>query len=545
MDSILHGLEELSFILAPIFYKLLLMSLAAGMIGAVLIALRKFTDKKLSPPWKMVLWGLVLAALIIPYRPKCSFSFFPPDRRLEMQVVFSVPEDAGWASDQVYDRTGDGKAEKQGEAPGGIEAAEWGKSAKNSRLQALFFYRVVPLIWFGGALTGGLLWILGRICISQSIKRSTKTTDSRCARIFLECKELLGVKTDVRLITQNSLFSPALFGLIRPEIILPVYMEQMETEDLEYVYFHELSHLKRKDPFFNCLLIAVQIVYWFNPFIGVLCCCIREDLEILNDASVLNEIGADHKKTYARSLIRVLEHSQRSGFAPEILCMIDKKANLERRISMIKSVHDLKKHRIASAALALILLSTLSMFFLTQKKISVYEGKGFSLQYPKNWEAADGSLTPREQDEICRKAGFDMETLEELMSAYDVIFIDTEDRGEAGRSSLGVLVQYGKTWGIQDKADRRFLQQAVQLLFGSQFMEVQLLEEPGVRNFNGRDYGVCFIKMDKVRYLFQAKTTQNNVSYLFSYAFKADSSEKLEEEMGMFEKILDGVRITE
>lgn len=138
-----------------------------------------------------------------------------------------------------------------------------------------------------------------------------------------------------------------------------------------------------------------------------------------------------------------------------------------------------------------------------------------------------------------------METLEELMSAYDVIFIDTEERGEAGRSSLGVLVQNGKTWDIQDEADRRFLQQNVQLLFGTQFMEVQLLEEPDVRNFNGRDYGVCFVKMDKVRYLFQAKTSQNNVSYLFSYAFKADSSEKLEEEMGMFEKILDGVRITE
>ena len=60
--------------LAPIFYKLLFMSVTALVVGVIVMLIRRFADKKLSPFWKYALWIVVLAALILPWRPQSNFA---------------------------------------------------------------------------------------------------------------------------------------------------------------------------------------------------------------------------------------------------------------------------------------------------------------------------------------------------------------------------------------------------------------------------------------------------------------------------------------
>ena len=77
MSMILNELNKMAFWIAPLFYKLLSMSLTACCIGLVVLLLRKFADKKIAPAWKYALWALMLVALILPYRPQSETAVLP------------------------------------------------------------------------------------------------------------------------------------------------------------------------------------------------------------------------------------------------------------------------------------------------------------------------------------------------------------------------------------------------------------------------------------------------------------------------------------
>ena len=79
MSMILNGLNKMAFWIAPLFYKLLSMSLTACCIGLVILLLRKLADKKIAPAWKYALWALMLVALILPYRPQSETAVLPTE----------------------------------------------------------------------------------------------------------------------------------------------------------------------------------------------------------------------------------------------------------------------------------------------------------------------------------------------------------------------------------------------------------------------------------------------------------------------------------
>lgn len=45
----LASLEKLALFIEPIFYKLLFMSITAAMAGVVILLVRRFADKRISP----------------------------------------------------------------------------------------------------------------------------------------------------------------------------------------------------------------------------------------------------------------------------------------------------------------------------------------------------------------------------------------------------------------------------------------------------------------------------------------------------------------
>lgn len=65
IDFILNNI--CSFI-SPIFYEILYMSIVGTFVGFVILILRKILDKRISPKWKCVIWGILLISFIIPIK---------------------------------------------------------------------------------------------------------------------------------------------------------------------------------------------------------------------------------------------------------------------------------------------------------------------------------------------------------------------------------------------------------------------------------------------------------------------------------------------
>ena len=94
--------------------------------------------------------------------------------------------------------------------------------------------------------------------------------------------------------------SPAVYGIIKPKIILPLFCEGKNTE---LIVLHEKTHIKRRDNLWRLIAVFIATVHWYNPFAWVFLKLFISDLEMSCDECVLKKIGKDRVKEYATLLL--------------------------------------------------------------------------------------------------------------------------------------------------------------------------------------------------------------------------------------------------
>ncbi len=358
MSTIFNELNKLSFIIAPVFYKLLFMSIAALCIGVVILLIRRFADDNISPAWKYAMWIVVLVALAVPYRPQTEFSLL--NNVAKVQEI-SYRNEYDQIRGEQHDFVNIEKPTPEQQAA----FTNLQKEVQTVFLKSLIFDVAIPLLWLLGVVSIALFMLISRIRLSFKLRQHKHQTSPQHITLLQECKAAIGMKCDSQLFTQDYIDSPALLGLVRPKIILPLYINEMKNESVKYILLHELSHYKRFDMLINYLLLVLQAVYWFNPFVWIMFNFIRQDMELANDNYVINRVGNENSKDYLRSLVEVLSRYSNVSFVPKLLCMVDGKDNMERRIKMIKLGEAFKKRRVIISIASLVLICVMSVLFLT------------------------------------------------------------------------------------------------------------------------------------------------------------------------------------
>ncbi len=357
----MDALNKLAFLVAPIFYKLLAMSISASGIGLILLLIRRFADEKISPRWKYMLWMVVIAALTIPYRRESERSVMPSMDAVEN---ISYREEYDRARDMLFVET------QRGE--NSIRMSNQGIRELEKKEQLLFTKSFlidvfVPLIWFFGMVSVLFLWFIIKMRLEGAIRQKGMPFFVE-DELLQRCQETIGVRERVECVVLSELSSPALVGIFRPRILLPEYVSNLSEESLSYILMHELAHFKRKDMWWNFLLLGLCAVYWFNPLIRFFFRRIREDMEVRNDDVVFERMDPSSRKNYARSLVEVLGHAHHVLWMS--ICMIDGKKNVERRIRMIKLGEGFYKKRKGLAVFGISLLVLLTACFFTESKSS-------------------------------------------------------------------------------------------------------------------------------------------------------------------------------
>ena len=432
MNDILSLINRLGFSLEPVFYKLVCMSLTASAIGLVIIFIRWLFDKKISPFWKSMLWLLVVASLVIPYRPASSLSLAGDINELES---FSYRDDFDQNEKQLREMLIDDEAYEE------EDAQRLYAKRDNLYIKSAFFDVFLPVAWLGGALSLGVFFLLARLSLNKKLKDAQIPTNKYDA-LALSCRDRLGLKLEPRVITQAYLKSPAVMGAFRPTIIMPYYKDDMDEKSLSYIILHELAHFKRGDLALNLVLLALNCIYWFNPFIWFVFKLIREDMELQNDSYVLKKLGEDSYKPYALSLAYALEQGKAQPFAPKIVCLVDNAKNVERRIKMLKLREKFSENKIAISVCCLAVMAILGVFFLTKPKKLIsgdeliweissslsYELGEISFKIPKNAQIDDdfslkinGVAVGNETENVIL---FENETKENLWKAGKTYKID-------------------------------------------------------------------------------------------------------------------------
>lgn len=119
----------------------------------------------------------------------------------------------------------------------------------------------------------------------------------------------------IRVFMISGLNTPISFGLIRPKIYLPAFMEGWEDTDIESVLLHELGHLRRKDLWVTLVQYIVQTCFFFHPVVWYINWQLSTSREqACDDFALANSSGTSRE--YGRTLLHFLEKPRGFSLTP-------------------------------------------------------------------------------------------------------------------------------------------------------------------------------------------------------------------------------------
>ena len=352
------------------------MSLQGSIIIGIILLLRMvFRGLRISYRYCVLLWGIVFFYLIFPWKIENAHGFW---RAQPESMVVAVSADGptvvtGLGTSIV---PGQNTLPEQGPMTGqstlpennavhgqttvGTDATIEQSTNRRSELSAL----PVPDVQSTGTAAAlftstaflrvtfaiRCLWLVGIPCFLAHFIFSY----IRMKRRLAEC---LPGEEGVRYV--DGIRTPMVFGILRPQIYLPV---EMNPEFYDCVLQHERMHLRRLDYLWKILAYLISIVHWVNPVVWLayyLLCC---DMEKACDEAVTEQLEPEGRQEYATALLYMaVDTTARRIFAAPV-CFDE--GDIKGRIR-----HILKGRKTAGklAALAVELCAVVALILLTQR----------------------------------------------------------------------------------------------------------------------------------------------------------------------------------
>lgn len=330
----------------PVFDWLLQTTLIGSVVIGLILAAQKVLGGKLGPRWCHALWLVLLIRLVLPgaFPGQINLLSLVPswDRQMLQQQTSDSAEQHEVSQKAQISDTPEAKPAQRPESDVGAQkpvtpqpgTLATGQNESKPGLADL--RRVLPFLWLAGAMVigGYLLW--SNFFLWRIVKRDRPLLDQKTLELFEECKERMGVQTLVGLIPSARIKSPALFGFIRPRLLLPLEMlGEASREEMRYVFLHELAHLKHRDIYLGWLTSLLQILHWFNPLVWFAFHRMRADRELSCDAFVLSRTGNEKSQEYGQAIVGLLRRFSRSRPLPAMAGILENRSQLKRRITMI------------------------------------------------------------------------------------------------------------------------------------------------------------------------------------------------------------------
>lgn len=348
--------------MAELFNLVLTTSLYSSVVGVVILLVKALLKNRISAFWHYALWLVLVVKLVIPFGPESMISLFN-------RVPVST------AQLKVTDITSGTQQEPRAVIP----AADVPETAAPPEIPAasvktgISIGSALPYVWALGAILM-LGWLLfTHHTLYRKLRRNALPVGERITLILESSKRKMGIKRDIALTQQDILGTPALLGVVKPQILLSPAVSRLSDKEIQYILLHELAHYKRKDILVNYLLLAFQTVYWFNPILWYCFKRMRHDMEMATDEAVLGILENKEHRDYGRAILAVLDSFISPKLVPKLMGMVDEKKNIEKRI---KRIACFKKPKVLWSIAALMMVLVIGLMCLTSANSAGARGKG-------------------------------------------------------------------------------------------------------------------------------------------------------------------------
>jgi beta-lactamase regulating signal transducer with metallopeptidase domain len=460
--------------LSYIFREILNLSLMGMLLTILLILIKKLLRNRLSASWHYMIWFLLVFRLIIPIAPANSMSIY----NLFMPVMMEVQQQ-GSESEEIPHYTE--KVEESSyhdnvkyEIDGIKNENESIKDNDAKRRSTLF--ETLSLIWFIGAGIIAVITIIRNIVFYKKIKYGIQCSDPNALMVMEECCKTLLMKKTVPIYLNKKIRGPLLFGLIKPRIIISgELLNNISRNEIKHVFLHELIHYKRLDIFTNFITAVLRCIYWFNPILHYGFYKMEEDRELSCDEMVLKKLSPCEYKSYGLTIIN-LAKLMTIPYSPTCTStLIQKKTNIQRRISMISKF---KQKTALTTAFTVLLTILIGCSTLTNAKPVYQTSAGNPEPPPKqnvtllppeentaektsgtsniDFHAKDEDVLP-EDSTIEEKVEFYLEKLKDkdYIGTYNegyIWYTAAEELGKIGKPAIPGLIQKLETQDDYERA---------------------------------------------------------------------------------------------
>jgi bla regulator protein BlaR1 len=316
--------------------RLLEMSWQASLLICAVLAVRLLMGPRMPAQWRHALWLLVLLRLVLPWTPASRFSIYsvvPNPIHLGSTRATLVAEVA---------------------VPGRAVPASQGHVG------------VTAVVWLIGA-AGFAMWLLAQaVSTILAFRGRRPVTDKAILELLEDCKEELGIGTYLAIVETPHTRAPALFGWIRPRLLLPpTVLGTLSPDRLRHVFLHELAHLKRHDIAFNWLAAGAQALHWFNPLVWLAFQQARLDMELACDELALARLQDHESGDYGHTILDLLNTWAKPKRLPSLAAITEDVDQVKRRIQMVAAF---KKGRHVSRFIPVAILLVLGVVFMVDAR---------------------------------------------------------------------------------------------------------------------------------------------------------------------------------
>jgi len=172
-----------------------------------------------------------------------------------------------------------------------------------------------------------IVWLVGVLLLSGRLMGTQRRLRSRLgllppvdeARLPVDLEELrrlAGVTRAIRIVEDDSTASPAVWGIVRPTLILPRGIgSSLTSRQLRWVLLHELAHVRRRDLLVVALQRFAAILHFFDPAIWIANRVIHQLREYACD-DLAASLGRSSAVESGEAFVGILRHAGRGRRGP-------------------------------------------------------------------------------------------------------------------------------------------------------------------------------------------------------------------------------------
>ncbi|HFU4585551.1 TPA: M56 family metallopeptidase, partial [Bacillus thuringiensis] len=265
------------------------------------------------------------------------------------------------ATENIVNIESDRKVELESNSKMVTKTSEPEVKVSSEKQTTFSLYKLALYVWLAGVIILAAITFLTNRRLYSYIKKQPDITDEQVTTVFNRCKQSMKMKKAVSLRLAGKIASPTVFSFFRPKVLLSKkHMKVLNEQQLQYVFYHELAHIKRNDVAVNWIMYSLILLNWFNPILWYAYFCMREDQELACDAYALTFIDKEEQIAYGHTIITLLEHY--SYQLPSLANLSRNKRTLKRRIIMIKKFQK-KSYRLSLlGVIVIVAIASLSLF---------------------------------------------------------------------------------------------------------------------------------------------------------------------------------------